>query len=104
MKIQISPKAANDINQIKKYICEEYDNPTAANRIVKRIMDSYERLEEFPYIRKRLDGFSDVITDYRFLNCDKYLIFYTVEEEIVLIDRVIHSKRDYCKLLFNDEN
>jgi plasmid stabilization system protein ParE len=103
MKLQISPKVTDDIAQIKKYICEECGSPATANRIAIKIVDSYERLETFPYIGKRLDGLYNIETDYRFLGCGSYLIFYTVGEEIVSVDRVIHGRRDYCKILFGNE-
>ena len=103
MKLQISPKVIDDIAEIKKYICEEYNNPNAAQRTADKIVDSYEQLEILPYIGKKLNGIYNIKTDYRFLVCENYLIFYTVSEKIVSVDRVIHGKRDYCKLLFCNE-
>ena len=101
MKLKLTPAAIDDIAEIKKYIREEYDNPTAANRIAEKIRKSYKQLKTTPFIGKRLDAVVEVQTDYRVLVCGKYLIFYEAEESIVSIHRVIHGKRDYCRLLFD---
>jgi toxin ParE1/3/4 len=36
---------------------------------------------------------------YRFLVVQNYLIFYTAEEQTVLVHRIIHGARDYLSLL-----
>ena len=103
MKLQVTPGAIDDIAEIKKYISEEYGNPVAANRVAEKIKKSYKQLKTSPYIGKRLNAVSDIRSDYRFLVCGNYLIFYTTEENLISIHRVIHGKRDYCRLLLDIE-
>jgi addiction module RelE/StbE family toxin len=102
MTLNVTPEAIQDVVDIKNYIRNEFDNPVAAERIANRIINSYERLETSPYLGKRLDAVSKIKSDYRFLVCERYLIFYDVNENNVSVHRVIHGKRDYCRLLFND--
>jgi addiction module RelE/StbE family toxin len=104
MKLRISPQAAEDIVEIKRYICSEYFDSAAADRIVNKLMETYECLELSPYIGRRLETRYNIEHCYRYLVCENYLIFYTVSETVISIDRVIHGKRDYCKLLFNIES
>jgi plasmid stabilization system protein ParE len=99
MKVRVTPEAFNDIKQIKNYISEEFDNSIAANRIVNKITKSYRNLEKSPYIGKRLITVVGTESDYRFLICGNHLIFYIIEGNNISVERVIHSKRDYCKLL-----
>ena len=49
-----------------------------------------------------LSSVIDIETDYRYLVCGKYLAFYRVVNDTVYIDRIIHSKRDYISILFDD--
>jgi plasmid stabilization system protein ParE len=103
MKLKVNPSAFRDIADIKSYICEEYDNPTAANRIADKITKTYRLLETSPYMGKQLNAVAETESDYRFLVCGNYLIFYVVKENLVIARRVIHGRRDYCKILFGNE-
>ena len=39
-------------------------------------------------------------TDYYFLVVKNYLVFYRFLNNVVYIDRVLYSKREYLKILF----
>ena len=100
MKIRINPEVIEDIAEIKRYIREELCNPTAADRVAKRIVSAYKELKNAPYIGSPLDSVLEVKTDYRFLVCGSYLIFYKVKDDIVSVYRVMNGRRDYCRQLF----
>ena len=100
MKLQITPEVIEDIAEIKRYIREELCNPTAADRIAKRIVSAYKELKTAPFIGTPLDSVLEVKTDYRFLICGNYLIFYKVKDDVISIYRVINGRRDYCRRLF----
>jgi plasmid stabilization system protein ParE len=103
MKLQVNHEAVNDIAEIKRYIREEYGNPAAANRIAGKIVKTYKLLKTMPYIGSPLNAVSETVSDYRFLVSGNYLVFYVVNDNTVVVRRVIHSKRDYCRLLFDVE-
>jgi plasmid stabilization system protein ParE len=42
-------------------------------------------------------------TDYRYLVCGNYLIFYKIEGDAVSVYRVLNGSRDYLPILFTDE-
>jgi toxin ParE1/3/4 len=44
----------------------------------------------------------DMQTDYRFLVCDSYLIFYRCEDEVVFVSRILYGRRNYTHILFGD--
>lgn len=100
MKLRINPEVIEDIAEIKRYIREELCNPTAADRIAKRIVSAYKGLKTAPFIGAPLDSVLEVKTDYRFLVCGNYLIFYKVKDDIISIYRVMNDRRDYCRQLF----
>lgn len=100
MKLKINPEVIEDITEIKQYIRHELCNPAAADRIAKKIVSAYKGLKSAPFIGAPLDSIIDVKTDYRFLICDNYLIFYKVKNDAIFVYRVINSRRDYCRQLF----
>jgi len=102
-KLRINPVARKDLLKIKEYITEELDNPTAAENVIKKIVESYEKLKDFSLMGVELSSKIDIATDYRFLVSDKYIIFYKIDEEYIYIYRVLYGKRDYARILFDEE-
>ncbi|MDA8334717.1 MAG: hypothetical protein M0Z41_06970 [Peptococcaceae bacterium] len=45
----------------------------------------------------------NIKTDYRFLVCGVYLVFYKFEGEFVSVYRVLSGRRDYLSVLFGEE-
>lgn len=99
-KIRVSPVALQDLKEIKSYITEEFSNSDAALRIVKKIINSYSKLKDFPLTGTPLSSVIDIETDFRFLVCENYIIFYKCNEKYVSIYRVLHGRRDYLNVLF----
>ncbi len=102
-KIRVNPIALKDLMSIKEYITEELDSPDAALKIVKKIVDSYEKLRDFPGMGISLNSKIDIPTDYRFLVSEEYIIFYKLEGEYVSIYRILNARMDYLKVLFTEQ-
>jgi len=97
-KIRINPVAIADVQEIKAYIAE--DNPAAAERMGNDIYSKVEKLADFPQMGVSLSSRINMKTDYRFLVCGTYLIFYKIEGEFVSVYRVLNGMRDYLSILF----
>ena len=97
INIKFNPIAISDMNEIKEYIGQ--DSPEAANRVINNIFDKIESLSNFPNLGLSLSEKIGITTRYKYLICDKYIVFYLFENEVISIMRVIHGKRDYLKLL-----
>lgn len=102
-KIRVNPLALKDLKGIKTYISEELANPEAALRIVREIVETYEKLIDFPEMGPRLDSRIDIPTDYRYMVAKGHYIFYKVEGEYVSIYRVLNARMDFLRVLFKDE-
>ncbi|MBQ6399040.1 MAG: type II toxin-antitoxin system RelE/ParE family toxin [Clostridia bacterium] len=48
-----------------------------------------------------LDALISVHTEYRYLPCENYCIFYLEDEKNVVIVRVLHQRQEYLRALFN---
>lgn len=103
MKIKVNPEAINDIGKIKGYIRDELCNPKAADRIVNEIVKSYKGLKDFPLRGSALDSIISVKTDYRYLVCENYFIFYKVNADTVSVYRIIDARRDFIRILFKSD-
>ncbi len=101
-KLKISPEAKEDLVEIKDYISKDLCNPPAAINLISKIMQKIRGLTEHPGIGVSLSSVLDIRTDYRFLVCGNYLIFYRCEEGIVLVSRILYGRRNYARILFGD--
>ncbi len=99
-KIEYTNKAIKDLQDIKEYISTELYNPVSAQRIVDAIVYKIDVLSEQPEIGAPLSSRIREKTDYRYLVCGNYNIFYRIEDKTVVIIRVLNAKRDFMALLF----
>ena len=102
-ELRVSPEAANDLREIRKYIAGQLDATASAQKLVSHILQSMRRLADFPKSGPTLSSVLDVETDYRFQVCGNYLIFYRLEQQTVYIVRILYGKRNYMKLLFGEQ-
>jgi len=101
-RLHYSPESRNDLAEIKEYISEEHDNPSAAGRMIEYIVKRIRGLGQFPEMGAMLSSVVEIDSNYRFLVCKKYLVFYRVEENNVFISRVLHGSRDCPSILFGE--
>ena len=101
-KLQVSPAAQRDLQEIKSYIASDLDNPTAALSIVKKITKRIRGLLDHPLMGAPLSSVCNADNDERFLVSGKYLIFYRVSYHgaEIYIDRVLNGGRDFLRILF----
>ena len=102
-KIHYSPESRRDLDDIWDYIVSELQNRSAAGRVIDRIMDAVDPLEDFAETGTPLFSIADVGADYRFLVSGNYMVFYRVQGNDVYIDRVLYGRSDYMSVLFKDQ-
>ena len=81
--------ALNDLDEIAAYIA--LDNRRAAARYVRKVLDSVDRLKEFPKSGKRPAELPDA--SYREVVVPPCRVFYRVEGDTVLVLYVMRSER-----------
>jgi toxin ParE1/3/4 len=89
MTLRLSAEARDDLFQIWSYIAQ--DNLTAANRLVKVIASKMDLLRQFPYAGR---GREELGEGLRSFVVRKYLIFYSIDGNVVDVFRVLHGSRD----------
>jgi len=99
-KLAISPEALKDLEEIKDYISETLGSPNTALAVVARIINGMKKLRGMPSACPSLASKVPFGTDYRYLVCGNYLVFYRFTDKTVFVDRVLYGRRDYLKILF----
>jgi toxin ParE1/3/4 len=88
MKVRYTAAALAEISEILAYIAQ--DSPAAAQRMVRRIRDTVERLRTFPESAARTDDPSIRVAA---VPRSPYLIFSMVEEDTLVVRNVRHAAR-----------
>ena len=91
MAHRVAPRAETDLDDIWIYVARDSGSLEVANRLIDTITDRFFTLSRFPHIgRSRHEDFGP---GYRSLTVGEYVIVYCVEEDDVLILRVVHGRR-----------
>ena len=101
-KIWYSPEAETDLEQIWDYLLSELASPQAAEQTITQILDTVDSLEDFSKRGTPLSAVTDVESGYRFLLSGPYIVFYRIEKDAIYIDRILHEKQDFLRILFSD--
>ena len=89
MQLVISPEARKDLGDIWDYIAT--NNMEAANALYDEFLRQFELLVSMPNMGRAQDELS---ANLRSLAVRRYLVFYRVENEELIVVRVLHSARD----------
>ena len=98
LEIKLTPKAHQDIENIYTYISK--DGETIASKQVRLIYKALENLKDFPRLGKDFSKYFNLNYNYRVLSIEKtYLAFYRIEQDQLLIIRILRTSQDYISLL-----
>lgn len=93
MLLVFSPSAARDLEDIGDYIA--LDNPARALSFVQALRKQCEKILAFP---KSAPLHIEFGHDIRVVVFRKYVIFYTLSDSDVRIERILHGARDLSSL------
>lgn len=89
MKIVVSDKAKTDLLQLYSYLASR--NPRAADAAIHTIDTKFGNIARFPFIGRERSSLAPGV---RSLAAGIQVIFYKVEEDRIVIVRVIDGRRD----------
>lgn len=93
-RIEYSERAIIDLNDIYNYIYYDLVNPIVAIRFRKQIPKSISNLQIFPYMGKRYNQ-----TKLRYIYFKNYLILYTINNQNVEIQRILHKRQNFKNVI-----
>lgn len=94
--------ATRDLEEIGDYIAEEFKSPISARKTVEKIQDAIDGLAEYPHSGAPLSARYEDVGDYRYIVSGNYLAFYHIVDDIVFVDRILNSRRDYLSIIFGN--
>lgn len=100
MKLEYSPDAIEDIQEIKRYIAKNLKNPAASKRINEMIVKNCKLLKTHPELGMAAEDRLGEPTELRYLICESWFVFYRILDNTVQIARVIDGRTDYINVLF----
>ena len=103
MKLRYTPEAILDLDEIKRYISQELDNPAAAKRIIAAIARDAALLKRHPYLGVELRKKTGRDIDGRALISGNYMLIYDVDDAVSIL-RVIDTRVDYLRIIGGWEN
>lgn len=101
-KVQITDKALNDMEEIYTYIAEKLQAPENAMGQYNRIAKAIEELNVFPERVSVMESEPEHSMGLRQLPVDNFSAFYVIEEDKVIVTRVLYSASDISRRLLDD--
>ncbi len=99
--IMITEPAEADLLEIADYIANELKEPSAAQQLMARLVESIFVLEQLPFRYALVSDERLAYQGIRKLAVENYLVFYIVSEKnkLVTIIRILYGKREWNNLL-----
>lgn len=97
MRCEISPLATADLREIGDYIAR--DNPMRAESFVDELLEQCHKLTTMPLGSTARD---DLAPGLRSCPYQRYMIFFTVTDTAVRIERIVHGSRDITNETYDD--
>jgi toxin ParE1/3/4 len=94
--IRLLQAAEDDLSEIINYIAA--DRPSAADALATKIERDLNLLSKNPQLGRIPNEEELMRLGYRYLVVQNYLIFYTMEDQIIYVHRILHGARDYLTL------
>ena len=98
-QVQITDKALVDMEEIYTYIAEQVQAIENAIEQYNRIANAIEKLSVFPERIRLMETEPEHTIGLRQLIVDNYSAFYFIEEDRVIVTRVLYSASDISKRL-----
>jgi toxin ParE1/3/4 len=89
-------RARSDLDDIWEYITVESGSEAVADRLIDSITDRFDLLANWPRLGRARD---DLRLGLRSYPVGDYIIFYRVQRRDVIIQRVLHARRNIERLI-----
>lgn len=97
LKVDIRPQAQREIEEIAR-VHLSLSGPSSARRVTDGIYDAIEQLMTYPLSGPVVPYEPIRQMGYRYILAGKYLVFYRVMGDTIVVYHVVHGATDYPKL------
>ena len=96
--VKYSRKAIADLEIIESEVFQACQDKETTKKYLEELVNKINEKETFPESGSPLI-FLGLFTGYRFVVYKAYIAFYSVENNMVLVDRILLGKSDYLSIL-----
>ena len=97
MSVRLLPAAEDDLESILDFLYAE--SPKAVIGFLEKFEEIKDRLEKFPHIGRVPENPHWNSSGYRYYVMGNYIIYYKIEEEVIMMFRIFHGSQDYESIL-----
>ena len=97
--VELLPLFESDLQETLDYISGTLANPWAADDLLEAIMSSIRERASAPLAYSPYPKGNGVSLDHYRIYVDNYTVFYRVEGSVMVVERLIYSRRDLPKFL-----
>ena len=101
-RVEITDRALKDMEEIYTYIADQLQAPENAIRQYDRIADAVLSLNEFPERIHVMESGPEQTVGLRQLLADNFSAFYLIQDDRVIVTRVLYSASDISKRLLDN--
>lgn len=91
--IRLRPKAVQDLDEIWLYVADR--DPVAADALIDRMTACFQALCRTSRMGRACP---EVMPELRRFPVENYLVFYSVRDRYLIVERVLHGARDIERL------
>lgn len=91
--------AEQDLDEIMTYISFDLFSPQSADRLLDRIEEEVDSVCNFPFSRPLVNDPILRGKGYRIIVVENFNLFYIIEDNVIVIYRVLYGRRNYAELL-----
>lgn len=98
-QVKLTEKFLDELKSITTYIIQNSQSEVPGLKFYEGIQHSVMNLKDFPELGVVPRYRALRLKDFRVLIVENYLVFYRIEEEIVMVYHIVHAKQDYKNLI-----
>lgn len=96
--VKYSRKAISDLERIREEVFQACQDQDTTDKYLTELVTKINEKKTFPESGSPLI-FLGLFTGYRFVVYKAYIAFYTIENNMVLVDRILLGKSDYLSII-----
>ena len=101
--LEYSPEAIRDLDDVYNDVFTASSSLEVTHKYLDELQDEIESLVTHPKTGTLL-YYEDMFTGYYYIRFKEYLSFFRLEDNKMLVDRILFRKRDYIRILFGIKN
>lgn len=96
--VKYSKAAIRDLDRVWAEVFEASRDIEITERYIEELLDKVEKKSDYPKSGSPL-YYENTFTGYYFVVFKAYLAFYRIEQDSILVDRILFGKSDYMRVL-----